>query len=67
MGIGISTLAILAGAILVWAVNAEVEGVNLDAVGVILLVVGILGLVWSLLVASAIGPFGSRERVIEER
>lgn len=66
MGIGISTLAVISGAILLFAVNAEVEGVDLNAVGVILLVVGIVGLVWSLLVAAAIGPF-RHERVVEER
>ena len=67
MGITVSTLAIISGAVLLWAVETEFDGVNIDAAGVILLIVGIVGLVWSLLVAAAIGPFAARERVIEER
>ena len=40
MGISLSILLIAAGAVLAWAVGAEVSGVDITAVGVILLVVG---------------------------
>lgn len=49
MGIGTSIFLIAVGAILKYAVTADVSGVNLDTVGVILMVVGIVGLLLSLL------------------
>jgi beta-lactamase regulating signal transducer with metallopeptidase domain len=49
MGIGTSILLIAVGAILKYAVNADVEGVEIDTVGTILLIIGIIGLVISLL------------------
>jgi hypothetical protein len=49
VGIGTSIFLIAVGAILRYAVTADVEGVNLDTVGVILIVVGIVGLLLSLL------------------
>lgn len=63
MGIGVSVVLLAAGAILVWAVNASVEGVNLDIVGVILMIVGAVGLLWSLIAAQTGEP---RRRVVEE-
>ena len=41
MGLGVSLFLIAIGAILTWAVNAEVSGVDIQTVGVILLVVGV--------------------------
>jgi Domain of unknown function (DUF6458) len=69
MGIGVSLFLIAAGAILAWAVNAEVEGLDLNVVGVILLIVGALGLLLSMLFWSSFAPFGRREerRVVEDR
>jgi hypothetical protein len=52
MGLGASIFLIALGAILVFAVNADISGVSLDLVGVILMVAGAVGLLWSLLVAS---------------
>jgi hypothetical protein len=49
MGLGVSILLIAAGAILAWAVNADVSGVNIHAVGWILLIVGIVGGVLSMI------------------
>ena len=62
MGISVSILLAAAGAILLWAVNAEVSGVDLDAVGVILLVVGIIGVALSLVFWSSWGGFGGGRR-----
>lgn len=64
MGIGISVFLLAAGAILTFAVDAEVSGVNLDTVGVIVMVAGTIGLVWALLAASAIGPW-HRDQAVE--
>ena len=49
MGIGTSLTLIAVGAILAFAVNADIGGIELDTVGVILMIVGALGLVISLL------------------
>jgi hypothetical protein len=48
MGIGTSLLLIAVGAILKFAVTAEVSGLELATIGVILMVVGVLGLLISL-------------------
>lgn len=61
MGIGVSLILIAAGAILTWAVSAEVSGVDLQTVGVILMVVGIIGGLLSLVFWSSWGGFGSRD------
>ena len=63
MGLGVSLFLIAVGAILTWAVNAEVNGLDITAVGVILLVVGAFGLLLSLLFWSSWGGpgyFGER-------
>jgi hypothetical protein len=49
MTIGTSILLIAVGAILKYAVTADVSGIDLQTVGVILMLVGILGLILSLL------------------
>jgi hypothetical protein len=48
VGIGTSIFLIAVGAILKFAVTADVSGVNLDTVGVILMVVGAIGLLLSI-------------------
>lgn len=69
MGIGASLFLIATGAILNWAVDAEVAGIDLQTVGLILLLVGILGLILSLLFWSSFSPFRRREETVvrEER
>jgi hypothetical protein len=47
--IGTSIFLIAAGAILRYAVTADVEGINLDTAGLILMIVGVIGLLFSLL------------------
>ena len=48
MGIGTSIFLIAVGAILYFAVNADISGLEVSTVGLILMIVGILGLVISL-------------------
>ena len=48
MGIGTSIFLIAVGAILYFAVNADISGLEISTVGLILMVVGALGLVISL-------------------
>jgi len=61
MGISLSIFFIAVGAILTWAVSAEVSGVDITAVGVILLIVGIVGFIASLIFWSSWGGFGGRD------
>ena len=49
MYIGTSIFLIAVGAILRYAVTADVEGINLDTAGLILIIVGAVGLLFSLL------------------
>jgi uncharacterized membrane protein YdbT with pleckstrin-like domain len=48
MSIGLSLFTIMVGAILKFAVTAQLAGISLSTVGVILMVVGVLGLLVSL-------------------
>jgi hypothetical protein len=48
MGIGVSIFLIAVGAILAFAVTAEVSGLDISTVGWILMIVGGLGLVLSI-------------------
>jgi hypothetical protein len=67
MGIGASLILIAAGAILRWAVTADVDGVSLDTIGLILLIVGVVGLVLSLVFWSSWAGLGARRTSREER
>lgn len=69
MTVGVSLFLIAVGAVLTWAVNAEVQGLDLDVVGIILLIVGVIGLFLSLLFWSSFAPFGRREErtVVRDR
>jgi hypothetical protein len=48
MGIGTSLLLIAVGAILKFAVTADISGLEISTIGVILMVVGVVGLLISL-------------------
>ena len=48
MGIGTSLFLIAVGAILYFAVNADISGLEISTVGLILMIIGVLGLVISL-------------------
>ena len=58
MGIGVSILLIAIGAILAFAVSAEVSGIDIQVIGWILLVVGILGMLLSMIFWSSWGGPG---------
>jgi hypothetical protein len=71
MGIGTSIFLIALGAILAFAVNADVSGLEISTIGIILMVCGILGLLISLLYANMArgrargGDTVVRDRVVE--
>jgi hypothetical protein len=48
VGIGTSIFLIAIGAILYFAVNADISGLEISTVGLILMIVGIIGLIISL-------------------
>jgi len=48
MGIGVGIFLIVAGAILLWAVDVDIPYVSGDTLGLILLVVGVLAVVLAL-------------------
>jgi hypothetical protein len=63
MGLGVSLILVAVGAILTWAVNAQVSGIEIQTIGVILLVVGLAGFLLSLVFWSSWGgPAGARRR-----
>jgi hypothetical protein len=62
MGIGVSIFLIALGAILAFAVTAEVSGLDISTVGWILMIVGGLGLIISLIFWSSWGGFGGYRR-----
>jgi Domain of unknown function (DUF6458) len=53
MGIGTSLFLIAVGAILYFAVNADIQGLEISTIGIILMVVGVIGLVISLFFLSS--------------
>ena len=55
MGFGVSLILVATGAILTWAVNAEVSGLDIQVIGVILMVVGLVGFVMSMIFWSSWG------------
>lgn len=61
MGISLSIFLIAVGAILAWAVNAEVSGIDVQVAGIILVIVGAIGFIASLIFWSSWGGFGNRD------
>jgi len=61
VGISLSIVLIAVGAILAWAVNAEVSGIDVQVAGIILVIVGVIGLIASLIFWSSWGGFGNRD------
>ena len=66
MGIGTSIFLIALGAILKYAVNAEVSGLEISTIGLILMIVGIIGLLISLFTMT-LWDRDRRRGVVEER
>ena len=65
MTIGTSIVLIALGAVLRYAVTADVSGIDIQTVGTILLLVGILGLILSLIYTFAWSPAARRRREVE--
>jgi Domain of unknown function (DUF6458) len=66
MGIGTSLFLIAVGAILYFAVNADISGLEISTVGIILMVVGVIGLLISLFFLSS-ARRGTTRTVVRDR
>ena len=64
MGIGTSLFLIAVGAILYFAVDADISGLEISTVGIILMVVGVVGLVISLIFLSSARRAATTERTV---
>jgi vacuolar-type H+-ATPase subunit I/STV1 len=62
MSIGSALLLIAAGAILKWAVTAQVKGFDIQTAGTVLLVIGIVALPLALLYTFWLGPRSRDDR-----
>lgn len=67
MGIGTSLFLIAVGAILYFAVNADVSGLEISTIGLILMVVGVVGLVISLFFLSSARRDTTERTVVRDR
>jgi hypothetical protein len=66
LSLGASLFLLAAGAILTFAVEAEVAGLDINTVGVILMVIGVIGLLFSLVWMQRSRTAGTRTVVREE-
>jgi Domain of unknown function (DUF6458) len=69
VSIGASLFLIAVGAILYFAVNADIQGLEISTIGIILMVVGVVGLLISLFFLSSArrGPAAERTVVRDRR
>lgn len=65
MGIGISIFLLALGAILAFAVSADISGIDVAVVGWILMGVGVVGIIISLVMMNQ--SRNTSHRVVEER
>ena len=67
MGIGTSLFLIAVGAILYFAVDADVSGLEISTIGVILMIVGVIGLLISLFFLSSARRTTTDRTVVRDR
>jgi len=64
MGIGSSLFLIAVGAILYFAVNADISGLEISTIGLILMIVGVVGLLISMFFLSQARRGPAAERTV---
>jgi hypothetical protein len=67
MGIGTSLFLIAVGAILYFAVNADISGIEISTIGLILMVVGVIGLVISFFFLASARRAPAERTVVRDR
>jgi hypothetical protein len=65
--LGTSLFLIAVGAILKYAVHADVSGVSISTVGLILMIIGVIGLIISLIYLTAWRNRGRDEYAVRDR
>ena len=63
MGIGVSVFLLALGAILAFAVDADVNGLDIQVVGIILMIAGLIGIA---LFLAVFGPRNRRPDVVRD-
>jgi len=67
MGIGTSLFLIAVGAILYFAVDADISGLEVSTIGIILMVVGVIGLLITLFLLSSSRRHPADRTVVRDR
>ena len=67
MGIGTSLFLIAIGAILYFAVDADISGLEITTIGLILMIVGVIGLLISLFMVSSARRAPAERTVVRDR
>jgi hypothetical protein len=67
MGIGTSLFLIAVGAILYFAVDADISGLEIKTIGLILMIVGVIGLLISLFFLSSARRATTDRTVVRDR
>ena len=67
MGIGTSLFLIAVGAILYFAVDADISGLEISTIGIILMVIGVVGLLISLFLLSSSRRAPADRTVVRDR
>ena len=67
MGIGTSLFLVAVGAILYFAVDADISGLEISTIGIILMVVGVIGLLISLFLVSSARRAPAERTVVRDR
>jgi hypothetical protein len=67
VGIGTSLFLIAVGAILYFAVNADISGLEISTIGIILMVIGVVGLLISLFFLSQARRGPAERTVVRDR
>jgi uncharacterized protein DUF6458 len=67
MNIGVGIFLMVLGAILAFAVEANIPGINANALGVILMLIGLVVVLYSLLFWSNLTPWGRRRLLARRR
>ena len=67
MGIGTSLFLVAVGAILYFAVDADISGLEISTIGIILMIVGVIGLLISLFMVSSARRAPAERTVVRDR
>jgi hypothetical protein len=67
MGIGTSLFLIAVGAILYFAIDADISGLEITTIGIILMIVGVIGLLISLFFLSSARRTTTDRTVVRDR